>query len=405
MLSTLVAYLRAADVAGVAPADALPKIAIGLVADTDQFLTIAKLRAARQLIWRIAEAAGAGNATASVHMTATTAWRALTKRDPWVNMLRGTMACTAAVLGGANAVTVLPFTLPLGRADSFARRVARNTQIVLQEESNLGRVVDPAGGSWYVETLTADLAKAAWKVFQDIEGQRHGGEEGMAAAVLSGFIQDKISRSAETRAHEIAIGKRALTGTSAFPKLGEDGITVEPFDQTPEPAAKSSATVTAQPLHFARLAEPFENLRDAADAFAARTGTAPHVFLASIGAIAEHTARTTWMKNFLAAGGIEALISDGYANADEAAAAFKSSGASAACICSSDALYAEHAETTAAALRGAGASTIFLAGKPGEYEPQWKAAGIDDFLHLGRDAVATLSALHETLGVSSNDNR
>jgi methylmalonyl-CoA mutase len=391
MLATFVAYLRTAEAAGVPPEQALPKIAIALAADADQFLSTAKLRAARRLVWRVAEACGAGAAAAEVHVTAVTAWRMLAKRDPWTNIMRTTIACAAAAFGGADAIVVLPFTYALGRTDRFARRLARNIQIVCQEESNLGRVVDPAGGSWYVESLTEDLARKAWELFQAIE--RRGG---MAATLQAGAIQDEIARTAEARAKAIATGRIELTGVSTFPLLGADGITVEPWEKVEKPSP--TPVITVPRLRQARLAEPFEALRDAADATKARTGHYPQVFLASLGEVIEHTARSRWVMNFLATGGIEALASDGYKSAEEAAAEFRASNTSAACICSSDAIYTEHAEATARALKAAGAKLVLLAGRPGEREGALRAAGVDQFLYAGQDAIEVLRGLQEKLG-------
>lgn len=389
--STLIAYLRMFEAAGVAPGDALAQISFALSSDTDLFATVAKLRAARRIIWRIADASGAGDAASSLHLSAHASFRMLSKRDPWTNMLRSTLACAGGVLGGANAITVLPFTAALGEADDIARRMARNIQIVLQEESWLGRVIDPMGGSWYIEALTDEMAKAAWALLQEIEGKG-----GILAGLDQGFVQDKIAADAAARTKAIATGRQELTGVSAFPLLGDDGVTVAPARTAP--AVRGQEMV--RPLVPHRLAEPFEALRDAADAHAAQTGHALTVFLASLGPVIEHTARSTWIKNYLAAGGIAALTSDGYASADEAATAFQASGAAAACICSSDALYAEHAEATAKALKAAGAKLVLMAGRPGEREAALKAAGVDQFLFAGADAVATLKGLQDQLGIS-----
>lgn len=390
MLATLVAYLKSAEREGIAPADALPRIAVALAADADQFSTIAKLRAARRLVWRVADACGAGEAAARVHLATVTAWRMMARRDPWTNMLRTTMACGAAALGGADAITVLPYTFALGRPDGFARRIARNTQLVLAEEAGLGRVIDPTGGSWYVEKLTDDLAHKAWALFQEIEA-----EGGMKAALASGLVQDRIAATAEARGKAIATGRLELTGVSAFPLLGPDGVSVEPWPRAATAAAVAVETV--RPLPMRRLAEPFEALRDAADAHTQRTGAPPTVFLASLGAIADHTVRSTWVKNHLAAGGIATLSNDGYADALSAAQAFGSSGAVAACICSSDAVYAAHAAAAAEALKAAGARIVLMAGRPGEQEAGLRAAGVDQFLFAGQDAVATLGELQQKL--------
>ncbi|WP_072397198.1 methylmalonyl-CoA mutase family protein [Hyphomicrobium sp. CS1GBMeth3] len=389
--ATLIAYLRMFEAAGISPSVALGQIAFAVSSDTDLFTTVAKLRAARRLIWRIADASGAGDAAASLHLSVNSSFRMLAKRDPWTNLLRETLSCAGGVLGGADAITVLPFTAALGEADDFARRTARNIQIVLQEESWLGRVLDPMGGSWYIETLTDEVAKAAWELLQEIEGKG-----GIIAALNQGFVQDKIAADAAARAKAITTGRQSLTGVSAFPLLGDDGVKVTPARPTPPVTGKE----IVRPLAPQRLAEPFEALRDAADAHAAKTGNELKVFLASLGPVIEHTARSTWIKNYLAAGGIAALTSDGYASAEDAASAFKASGAEAACICSSDALYAEHAEATAKALKQAGAKLVLMAGRPGEGEAALKAAGVDQFLFAGADAVATLEGLQEKLGIS-----
>lgn len=390
MLATLVAYLRAAERAGLAPPEALPKIAVGLALDTDQFLGLAKLRAARRLVWQVADAAGAGSAAASVRFDAITSWRMMAKRDPWTNILRTTVACAAGALGGADSITVLPFTFALGQTDALARRIARNIQIVCQEESNLGRVIDPAGGSWYVEKLTNDLARKAWALFQDIER-----EGGMAGALQSGFVQTKIAESAAVRAQAIATRRVELTGVSAFPLLGDDGVTAEPWPEPPP--VTGQAAITIKPLQLSRLAEPFEALRDAADAHAAATGKPFEIFLASLGPVIEHNVRSTWIKNFFAAGGIEAKMTDGYATPEEAVTAFKTSGLKAACIASSDAIYAEFAQSAARALKAAGAKLVLMAGRPGDEESALRAAGVDVFLAAGCDAVAALRDLQARL--------
>jgi methylmalonyl-CoA mutase len=283
MLATLVAYLRACEAAGLRPRAALGKIALGLAADADLFITIAKLRAARSLVHWIAEACGAESAAGALHLSASTSARMLARRDPWVNLLRNTAACAGAGFGGADAITVLPFTWALGRPDTFARRIARNTHLVLQEESSAGRVLDPAAGAWFIETLTGDLAAKAWALFQEIEAKG-----GMAAALESGFVQAEIGRVADSRERDIATVRAQLTGVSAFARLGDDGVKAEPHP-VPEPVVKGGTSVAALPPR--RLAEPFERLRDRADTHAARTGKPPQVFLANLGELAAYSGR------------------------------------------------------------------------------------------------------------------
>jgi methylmalonyl-CoA mutase len=391
MLATLVAYLRACEAAGLRPRMALGKIALALAAEADLFLTIAKLRAARRLVARIAEACGAGSAAQAIQLTASTSERMMARRDPWVNMLRTTIACAGAAFGGAEAITVLPFTWALGKPDAFARRIARNTQLVLQEESAAARVTDPAHGSWYVEKLTDDLAKAAWALLQEIEARG-----GMAAALESGFIQEMIARVAEARAGDIVHGRVELTGVSAFPRLGDDGVKVGPHPPF-DPVVNGGASVA--PLTPRRLAAPFEALRDAADAHLARSSKPPQVFLACLGDPAVHAARSTWVRNYLAAGGIETIASAPLHNSADAGAAFAASGASIACLCSSDQVYAELAEATAVALKQAGAAQVLVAGRPKDQEAALTAAGIDAFIFAGGNAVATLTELHAALGI------
>jgi methylmalonyl-CoA mutase len=391
MLATLVAYLRACEAEGLAPDIAAPKIGLALAADADLFLTIAKLRAGRRLAARVLEACGAGKAAQHLHIAASTSQRMLARRDPWVNMLRATAACAGAALGGADAITVLPFTDALGRPDAFARRVARNTHHVLQAESALGRVGDPAYGSWFVENITADLATQAWALFQDIESRG-----GLARALESGFVQAQIAEAAQARAHAIDTLHLELTGVSAFPTLAGDGVKV-----TPHPPAEPivAAGTTVERLAPRRLAEPFERLRDAADAHLAKTGRRPSVFLAALGEPADHSARSLWARNFLAAGGIEASGGESFRSSVDAGAAFAAAGTPIACLCSSDKVYAELGESTAGALKAAGAAQVLLAGLPKAQKSALEAAGVDTFIHAGCDAVAVLEALQGILGV------
>jgi len=331
-------------------------------------------------VWRVADACGAGEMAGRVPLAVTTSERMMARRDPWVNMLRVTAACAAAAMAGADEIAVLPFTWPLGKPDAFARRVARNVGLVLREESALGRIADPAGGAFALEQLTADLARKAWEIFQEWEA-----EGGMLAALIGGLVQDQVAAVADQREHAIATGRISLTGASAFPRLGSDGVTVVPWP--PAPAVHSQ--VVARPLTPRPLAAAFERLRDRAEA----AKVPPRVFLASLGTPAEHGARSIWITNVLAAGGIAAMATDGFTSSADVGRAFAASGAAVACICSTDAIYGELAEAAAMALKGAGATTVYLAGRPGGQEQALRAAGVDGFLFAGMDAVATLSTI------------
>ncbi len=393
VFATLVAYLRAAENAGVAPAAALPKIELNLAIDADELMGLAKLRAARRLLARIAGACGAANAVARVTLAAETSRTMMSKRDPWVNMLRTTMACATAAWGAADRITVLPYSWALGQPDAFARRMARNTSIVLMEESGLGRVADPAAGSFAVETLTSDLEKATWSQFVEIEASG-----GIIAALAGGKLQADIARTAATRRTAVATAKTQLTGTSAFPKLGDDGVTVTPW---PVPAPMSPGAATAvTPLAEFRSAAPFEALRDAADASATATGKVPTVYLACLGPLSAHAARATWIANFLAAGGIATAQSPPLLQSADAGRAFSESGANVACICGSDETYGDLGEATASLLKTAGAAHVYLAGRPKDQEAALKAAGVGRFIFAGSDMIDVLSAIHADLGIA-----
>ncbi|MFD9790019.1 methylmalonyl-CoA mutase small subunit [Streptomyces sp. NPDC059070] len=376
-LATGVAYLRALTGAGLSVEAACGQLEFRYAATADQFLTIAKLRAARRLWARVAEASGAP-AAGGQRQHAVTSPVMMTRRDPWVNMLRTTVACLGAGVGGADAVTVLPFDHSLGLPDAFARRIARNTSAILLEESHLARVIDPAGGSWYVERLTAELADAAWEFFRTIE--RAGGQ---AAALRSGLIAERLAATWAERSRELAKRREPVTGVSEFPHLAERAVAREPA-----PAQPSGG------LPRVRRDEAFEELRTRSDARLTETGARPRVFLAALGPAAAHTGRATFAANLFQAGGIEPVHDPVSVDASTVAGAFAASGAEVACLCSSDALYTEQAEAVAEALRSAGARRVYLAGR-GDF------AGVDEYVFAGCDAVAVLSSALDLMGVAS----
>ena len=388
VLATGVAYLRLLEAGGFALDEARRRISFMLAADADEFFTIAKFRALRKLWARVEQASKLTPQPAFV--AGETAWRMMTQRDPYVNMLRATIAVTAAGLGGADTITVLPFTQALGLPDAFARRNARNIQLVLLEESNLYRVADPAAGSGGIEALTGEFAQAAWKLFQEIEAAG-----GAAVAIEQGLLQKKIAATNAVRQAALAKRKDTLTGTSDYPNLGEADVKV--LDVVPvKGPALPKASFAALPSH--RFAEPYEALRNAADAFLKKTGARPKVFLANLGRPSDFTARATFAKNFYEAGGIEAPGNDGFKDHAEMVAAFKVSGAKLACLCSSDKIYETDAAEAAKALAAAGA-IVAIAGRPGEHEAKWREAGVKSFVFVGCDVLSTLQAAHDSLGL------
>jgi methylmalonyl-CoA mutase len=382
VLATGVAYLRAVESAGSALEDARRMIHARLSADADQFLTMAKFRALRLLWARIEQASGL--APKPLFIAADTAWRMLTQRDAYVNMLRATMATFSAGLGGANSINVLPHTLALGLPDPFARRAARNTQLVLLEESNLAKVSDPAAGSGGIETLTRELCEAAWSLFQEIE--KAGGVFG---ALEQDLIQRKVAATRALREANIVRRKEVLTGATEFPNLHESHVAV--LDARPVALAPyGEARIKFDALPPMRLAAPFERLRDRSDQILKKSGARPKVFLANLGTAADFTARATFAKSFFETGGIEALDTEGFTDPAALAEAFETSGADLACLCSSDKVYAAQATAAANALRAAGAKHIYLAGRPGDQEAALRGAGVSDFIFAGGDALAAL---------------
>jgi methylmalonyl-CoA mutase len=379
-LASAVAYLRALEQGGIALDNARRFIYFHLAADQDQFLTIAKFRALRKLWARIEQACGLKPRPAFV--TAETAWRMMTKRDPHGNIVRGTIAALGAAVGGADAVTVLPFSVALGVPDDFARRIARNTQTILIEESNIHRVADPGAGSGAIEALTDALCEAAWSLFQDIER-----EGGLAEALESGSIQSSVARVRAEREANVARREDSLVGTSDFPNLAEDEVAVL------AEARLSVVSVRKKALAPMRLSEPFERLRDRSDAYRAEHGTRPKVFLACLGRPADFNARASFAKSLFESGGIEAVEGKG----DNLAKRFKESGAKLACLCSADKVYEREGADVAKALSEAGAARVYLAGKPGANRVALGKAGIGTFLHQGCDTLEILTAAYDEI--------
>ncbi|MCE6999410.1 methylmalonyl-CoA mutase subunit beta [Saccharothrix sp. S26] len=366
-LAAGVAYLRHLTEAGLDVARAARLLEFRYAATADQFLTIAKFRAARRLWARVTEVAGAPSPQLQ---HAVTSPAMMTRRDPWVNMLRTTVACFGAGLGGADAVTVLPFDHAIGLSDDFSRRIARNTQSLLLEESKLAGVIDPAGGSWYVERLTDDLARSAWAWFREIEA---------AGGLPKAFdlVGDRIAATWERRRANLADRTDALTGVSEFPNLDEQPVVRERAPEEPGGG-----------LPRIRYAQDFEALRDAADASPQR----PRVFLATLGPVAAHTARAAFAANLFQAGGIETPDAGPTEAVDDVVAKFRESGARIACLCGSESSYAELAAPVARALREAGAERVLLAGRKSDAE-------IDEYVYTGCPALEVLEHTFDALGV------
>ena len=327
--------LRMLGATGIPVARAAGLVEFRYAATDEQFLTIAKLRAARRLWARLLEVCGASQVDQRQH--AVTSRPMMSRYDPWVNMLRTTVAAFSATVGGADAVTVQPFDRPLGRPDAFGRRIARNQMALLNDEAHVGAVTDPAGGAWAVERLTHDLAAAAWDFVQALESGTS--------------LDDAIAATVAIRDEQVATRRLPITGLTEFPNLAE---TLPERDGEPDDVRRYGAA--------------FEALRD-------EPATTP-VFLATLGSVAAHTARATFATNLFAAGGIPV-----------ATASYD--GQLVVCLAGTDAAYDETGADTAAAMRQAGAERVIVAGKPREWA--------DDSCAMGVGALAFLRRTREAL--------
>lgn len=440
-LATGVAYLRAMADAGLSVSEAARQIAFSVPVGSDLFMEIAKLRALRQCWSQVVLACDGGADDQKAHVHAFTSTRTKSQRDPWVNMLRETTEAFAAAVGGADAITTAGFDRALGPSDDFARRIGENVQVILDEEAHVTQVADPAGGSYYVEKLTDALAERSWALFQQIEA---GG--GIADGLASGRIGALIEETAKVRAANIAKRKQAITGVSEFAHVAEEPVvraapdwkaiskareTALEVGKSDDSVAKALSAARAagiasranglgcvdkaieaavqgadlgqlacalagqdgpvkiDALPVRRDAAPIEALRDRADAIAKQNGARPSVFLANLGPIPAHKARSQFASGFLAAGGFTAVDNDGFDTADKAAAAFAASKAPIVALCGSDDAYATWVAELAPLLKKAGAKRIVLAGRPAtpELEAQYKQAGVTDFIFMGADVV------------------
>ena len=340
-------------VEAVSAADAAGLIELRLAVTDEQFASIAKLRAVRRLWARVLELSGVSGVDARVH--AVTSRPMMSTYDPYVNMLRTTVAAFAAGVGGADSVTVLPFDAPLGRPDVFGRRIARNTHHLLIDESHVAHVADPAGGAYAVEELTDSMAVAAWEALGRLDGA-----EGPDAAAL----EEMVAATVEQRDREVATRQRPLTGLTEFPNLGEELPVREPYSG-------------------------WEGVRSYGAAFEAMRAEPPaaRVFLATMGPIAQHTARATFATNLLAAGGVAVDVAGATDGPQALVAAYD--GQPVVCLAGADPTYAEWGEAAATALREAGASRVIIAGRSTEWT--------DDSCAMGVDALAFLTRTREAL--------
>jgi len=419
-LATGLEYLRVLSDSGLSVDEAAKQIEFRFRIGRDFFLEIAKLRAARTCWSRIVAAAGGGPEAQAMWIHASTSTRTKTARDPWVNLLRGTAESFSAAVAGADAITTAGFDVTLGASDEFARHLARNTQHLLRHEAQLARVIDPSGGSFYLETLTDQLARQSWSKLQSFE--KSGA---ISKHLIEGKIQAELARALDEERKAVETRKLAITGVNEFPNVREEkvrrasvgvsvsvsvgvGATVFELDKAIATltAGSSFAELTVRSMNGAkapllkrsRLSLPFEALRDVSDRVLEARGARPRVFLANLGPIPEHKARAQFAQNFVEAGGFEALTNDGFSTAEEAAQAFTASGAEICALCSSDEVYATLAVDAARAISERKPAALILAGNPGDSEARYREAGVTHFIFMGMNLVDSLRSLLERAG-------
>jgi methylmalonyl-CoA mutase len=445
-IATGLEYLRQFTDGGLSVDAAARQIAFSYSVSGDFFAQVSKLRAARWLWAKVVITAGGDPSAAAMQMHCRTSGFTKTQRDPWVNMLRVTAECTAAVLGGAQSIATTPFDSAIGPADALAQRVARNTQVVLREESHLGEVADPAGGSWFVERLTNDLARAAWDELRSIEAG-----SGIVAALGSGRLVDAVGEVADSREKQLAKRKTPVVGVSEFPNLHEavvnrEAVSAEEIqrllkasvdsldlgshgerlraivstanDGKREPGALTDACVAAttggadmysvatvlqhgqpdfhvEPILQWRAAEVWEQVRARSDQQPSR----PVAFFANLGSVPSHTPRFIWTQNLTAAVGVDAATNDGFSDMEALATGWKESSASFAVICGSDKDYEAMLEPAVSALKMAGCPVVLVAGRLGEREAALREAGVSDFLFVGADVLGVMTEVLDSIGV------
>ena len=452
-LAAAVHHLRELEARGVAVDVAAPRIRMGFSVGTHFFLEIARLRAARWLWARVVEASGGGEAAQKLTLHARTSRFGLTVLDPHVNILRGTTEAMAAIFGGVDSLCVSPFDQAIGLPDTFSRRIARNTHAILREESHLDLVADPAGGTWYVEALTAEIAHAAWELFQEVEAFG-----GLVKALEEGWVQAQVASVADERRANLAARRDILVGTNMYtnplehvcPGREADLIAVhanrartvqdartggtqahdldvlqkldliltsspdDAFAAIVDAAAKGATVgelcrtfrhdadphLQVTPIAPWRAGEMFETLRLAVLARAAEAPEATTVFCANLGDVARYMPRLDFTRGFFQTGGFRVLADRYFAGADEVVAAASESGAQTVVIVGLDATYAEQGAAVAAALKAAGIETVILAGMPTDLADALRAAGVDEFIHVRSDALTTLRGLARRKGVS-----
>ena len=365
------------------------KMLFRMATGSDYFMEIAKYRAFRFLWAQILKAFGVDEEKAVTTLFAESSYRNKSVYDPYVNMLRTTTETMSAILGGVDAVTVLPFDAPFERPTEMARRIARNQQLILKEESYFDKVGDPAAGSYYIENLTASLIEKSWDLF--LETDRQGG---FIRAFEKGFVQDRIEKEARKKDEDIAQRKVSVLGVNEFPNVTEKGNTewnTEIFE--PEPVPKNTPV---KPLRPYRAAAPFEKLRYAVDRYS-QTHPRPRVWLLTLGDLALRRARAQFAENFFGCAGYEVMDNPGFPSAGEGIAAARKEKPEIVVLCADDKTYEKAAFTVLEALKKK--TVVVLAGYPQPLADRLKSAGMEHFIHVRSNLLKELQKFNKILGV------
>ncbi len=391
-LALAVEYLQAAIQNGMTPEEAAEKMYFQFSIDNQFFMNVAKLRAARRLWAIIGKVYEADTDSFQMHIHAETSIFTETLYDPYVNMLRAANQAFAAIVGGVQSLEVYPFDHATGSSTSFSERIARNTHLIIKEETWIDKVIDPAGGSYYVEKLTEELVEKAWALFLHIEEKG-----GAIEAIRHEFIQEEVEKTFAKRMENVAIRKESIIGTNVYPN---------PSDRYPKIKTHSSKEhfdfepMDIKPLSPKRLSEEYETLRRLAEDYRLRHGAAPQVGLLLLKELKNHKARADFMKGFLAAGGIECKESDRILTKEDAVLFVKQTGLKHLVLCSDDTSYEEMAIDVVRAIKQTDSEAIvFIAGKQKpELQTRLQEEGIKDFIHVRSNVPAFIQTIFADLG-------
>ena len=455
--ATGAAYVRELMKRGMAVNDIGPRMVFHLGIGTDFFMEIAKFRAARMVWHNILEAFGAAESNRKMYIHSDTLQYHMTKIDPWVNMLRVTTETFSGIAGGCDSIHVGPFDEVIRKPNEFSRRIARNVQILLREEAHFDKVTDPAGGSWYIENITWELAQSAWKLFQEVEGLG-----GMMNTLKEGFPQTQVAEVAAARAKNVATRKDTIVGTNMYPNLTEKSLDIESFDhgafqktrisqlntyregtdtdhlkkalgaladeahhtssdlvEKTIAAAMAGASIrdltenifthresiSITPLNIHRMSEPFERLREQTEAFIKKTGKTPKIFMANMGPLARHKPRSDFSTAFFSVAGYETIFNDGFQTPEEAAKAAAASDTQVVVICGTDDDYMDVVPPVTKGIKTARPDVfVMVAGYSPKYAEAFKEAGVDEFIHIRANTLGILQHLQQYL-LSSEESQ